>query len=355
MSQELTRRAVVAGLLASPILAACGGGGDDAAPTTVATTPTTATTTTPPPPPIAPLTGLPYLGDPALLSRPALVVKIDNADGTRATARPQLGLNAADIVFEERVEGSVTRLATVFHSGDSNPVGPIRSFRTTDLTIVANLNNPLFAWSGANTIFAAMARSGPMVDVGFDTASTAYFRDRDRQAPHNLMSSTPALFALAPPGSIPPPALFTYRPVGTPATGVPTNVVRITYGGSAGSAPVEYHWDPATSTFLRFQKDTPHLDAAGVQVNPVNVIVQFVRYVDTGAVDSSGGSVPEAELVGSGACWVLTGGTRIEGTWTRPSGEALTSFIDAAGAPILLTPGRTWIALPSADGAVVLS
>src|SRR3954452_13173723 len=119
----IRRTAVV--LVALGLLAACGGGGKKAAETT--TTTTTAPTTSTAPPPAYPLTGLPAT-DAGKLARPALVVKIDNADGSGkgTQARPQLGLNQADVVYEEMVEGSVTRLAAIFHSDDSDPVGPVR-------------------------------------------------------------------------------------------------------------------------------------------------------------------------------------------------------------------------------------
>ncbi|MFM8993404.1 MAG: DUF3048 domain-containing protein, partial [Actinomycetota bacterium] len=117
-------RAIWAGSLASLlVIAACGGGGDStetasqdavAPTTTVAPEPTTTTTTIPPI--LAPLTNLPV---DAPITRPALVVKIDN----HPKARPQWGLNQADIVYEENVE-MLTRFAAVFHTNDSDPVGP---------------------------------------------------------------------------------------------------------------------------------------------------------------------------------------------------------------------------------------
>ena len=351
-----SRRAFVAGLLATPIVAACnGGGGDDdeggAAPSSTATSLATTTTV---PPPIQPLTGLPHIGaDPLRLLRPALVVKIDNAD---PGARPQAGLNQADIVFEERVEGSVTRLAAVFHSSDAEPVGPIRSFRTTDLNVVADLNHPLLAWSGANESFAELARAGPLYDVGFAVATDAYYRERSRRPPHNLMATTPALYAHTPEGAGPPPPLFTYRAPGVaPVGGRPVADVFIGYGGGGGSAPSNFRVDPATGTWLRFQRGTPHVDEAGVQVQVQNVVVLHVDYFDTGAVDSGGGTVPEAQLIGSGTAWVLTAGQLVEGTWTRPAPEAPAALTDAAGVPIGLTPGRTWVALPELGGASVVA
>ena len=39
----------------------------------------------------------------------------------------------ADLVVEELVEGGITRFAAVFHSRNSDPVGPIRSARSTDV------------------------------------------------------------------------------------------------------------------------------------------------------------------------------------------------------------------------------
>src|SRR2546430_1166289 len=119
-------------VVALALLSACGGGKKTASTTT--TTSTSIVTTTSAPPPVYPLTGL-VATDPGNLKRPALVVKIDNADGSGSgnVARPQIGLNQADIVYEEMVEGSVTRLAAVFHSMDSDPVGPVRSARTTDV------------------------------------------------------------------------------------------------------------------------------------------------------------------------------------------------------------------------------
>jgi hypothetical protein len=349
----MIRRSLVV-LVALGLLAGCGGGGKKAATTT--TTKTTIATTTTAPPPVYPLTGMPAM-DLALLKRPALVVKIDNADGNGSgnVARPQIGLNQADVVYEEMVEGSVTRLAAIFQSGESDPVGPIRSARTTDIAVFSPLHNPLFAWSGANVDFAAIIRNSPLVDVGYDAHSEIYTRRDTHASPHNLYSSTPELFALAPAEAVPPPALFEYRKAAetTPATALPLASIHLEFGGGAGSAPVDWFWNPGAGAFDRNQKGTPHVDENDVQVAPQNVVVEFVDYVNTGYVDISGSPVPEAQLVGSGECWVLTNGVLIKGTWTKATTDAVTTYADAAGAPIKLTPGHTWVELTPNGGAVV--
>jgi hypothetical protein len=341
------------------LLVACGGGKKKAAPTTTAPPTTAAPTTTAAPPPVYPLTGLPAT-DPAKLARPALVVKIDNADGDGRgnQARPQTGLNQADVVYEEKVEGAVTRLAAIFHSQDSDPVGPIRSARSTDVAVFSPLNRPLFAWSGANPTFAAIIHDSPIVDVGYDAHSEVYGRRSDRIGPHDLYSSTPELFSLAPPDAKPPPPLFQYRaasdPIGAGAT--PIGSIHLDFGGGGGAAPVDYGWDAARGGFGRTQRGTIDVDEAGVQITPANVIVQFTDYIDTGITDVVGTPVPEAQLVGSGRALILTNGMIFEATWTKASPETVTSYNDAAGKPVKISAGQTWVELvPNGGGSATVT
>lgn len=328
------------------VAAACGGGGGDDKADQVTTTSGAAVSTTAPA--VAPLTGLPAT-DAELLKGPALVVKIDNVE---PKARPQAGLNVADVVYEERVEGSVTRLLAIFHSANASPVGPVRSARTSDLGVVNALHRPFFAWSGANDTFAARIRSAPLTDVGYDKASKHYVRAKDRKAPDNLMLVDSAEIRKEPAsdGAGEPPALFTYRAAGqAPAHLEPVTTVNVSYGSSAGAAPVTYTWNG--TGWARTQKGTPHVDADGLQVAPPNVIIQFVDYAASGTTDQFGVQIPEAQLVGEGDAWVLTAGGLVAGRWHKPSLDQVTTYTDVDGNPIGLSPGRTWVALPQPGGA----
>ena len=135
----------------------------------------------PPPPAVLPLLGTPG----RVPERAALAVKIDDTE----QGRPQSGLAEADVVFEEMVEGGLTRLLAVYQSRDPGTVGPVRSARSTDLSILAELGRPLFAWSGANPTFAAAVRGADIVDVGFGAAPDAYRRASGRPAPYNLYAA----------------------------------------------------------------------------------------------------------------------------------------------------------------------
>jgi hypothetical protein len=113
-------------------------------------------------------------------------------------------------------------------------------------------------------------------------------------------------------------------------------------------------WDAGSGGFARTVDGAPHVDADGKRISPENVILQMVKYRDTGLVDTSGAAVPEAELVGEGEVWVLTAGRMLKGKWTKPSAEAPTRYFDPSGGPIRLTAGRTWVELVPAGNATVL-
>ena len=160
--------------------------------------------------PVYPLTGVEN-PDPVVAARPALIVKIDNASG----ARPQSGFNEADLVFEEIVNDHITRFAMVFQSGDSDPVGPIRSGRLQDVDLFTALDHPLFAWSGGNATVTNEINNSELVNIGPSRAAV-YYRAKDRKIPHNLYSNTAALYTQTPPFAPPAKQQFAYREPGAP-------------------------------------------------------------------------------------------------------------------------------------------
>jgi hypothetical protein len=354
-AQPPKKLALIGGGAAVALAAVVGGaivltGGDDEE-TPVATSTTTTTEAEREPEAeevVAPLTGLP--GDfEGRIERSALVVKIDNVE---PLARRQVGLNQADVVYEERVEGSVTRLLAIFHSQDVEGVGPIRSARSSDIPILASLNKPYFAWSGANPTFAqAIREEANVVDVGVEAFPGLYFRDTGRSAPSNLMAtSTDELLEQTSEGSQPPTPLFEYRDGDEEVANLEdVTHVRVTFGTSAGAAPVEYQWDG--EGWARSQAGTPHVDSEDVQVAPANVIIQFTPYISSGVNDQFGNPIREADLLGEGDAWVLTDGGLVRGRWKKDAMDAITAYADTDGNPIALTPGRTWVELPEPGGA----
>lgn len=336
-----TKVAVAATLLAGVV--ACSGGDestDSTAPqATVAdqsTVPGEPPTTLAPADPstVYPLTGLP-ISDQAIANRPALVVKIDND----ANARPQSGLNAADIVYEQIIEIG-TRFAAVYHSQGSDPVGPVRSARSQDVTLLGGLVQPLFVYSGANPGVTSLIEASDLVDLNALNESVfaggGFFRDDSRVAPFNEFASTTQLWTLAPEGAGPPPQQFRYRATGEAPAGDISGGVDVYLEGVF----VGWRYDQATGLYLRTSDGTPHLDASTDQVSTHNVVVLVVDYPPS-VIDARS---PEADTIGFGEAWVFSGGMMIRGVWTRADSSSPFVLTGPSG-PITLTPGRTWVEL----------
>lgn len=290
---------------------------------------------------ISPLTGLPATES---LDRPALVVKIDNS----GLARPQASINQADIVYEELVESGITRLAAVYHSTSVSSIGPVRSGRSTDIGIISSFNNPLFAFSGANSIYEVLIDQSPSQNRSHEIWG-GYWRQSSRPAPHNLFTNTETLWASGGGGA--PAAHFAFRSDGQPATaGIPASEIRIDFLTGI-SQTVQYGWDASIGGWRRWQGGSAHFDAAGDQVAPENVIVQYVNYIDSGLTDKWGEDLYEGVSVGTGQAMVFTDGRMIQATWTRPTLTSVTTYTDSAGNNIALTPGNTWVALVPPSGA----
>lgn len=317
------------------LLGACNGGSDDNAAST--TTKVKRTTTTTAPPPVAPFTGL---ADPSGVSRtlPSLGIKVEN---TRES-RPQTGLEHADVVWDEVVEGEITRFLAMYQSATTDVVGPVRSVRLTDPLIVWPVGG-IFAYSGGAQYAQSAIEQAPVTLLTEGSAGDGMFRDSSKRAPHNLYARPDALWAKG--GQpVPPPALFRYRRAGAASPGDPATSVRL--GFDDYYAPT-YTWDAANGAWLRAQGGGPHLMRSGAQIAPQNVVVMQVVYA--GGVGAPGA---EAQLVGSGPLFVFSDGKVVRGTWSRPDKAVPAELLDAAGAPIRLTPGKTWVELPDVSYAV---
>jgi hypothetical protein len=350
-------------------LAACGSAhhaataasGGPAPTTTTTTTSVGSTTTTTKAKPavhhragpiVAPLTGLAVSR--AGADRPAVVVKIDNVEA----ALPQTGPNQADVVYEEMVEGGLTRLAAVFQSQYPDPVGPVRSGRLTDKGIADDLIHPVLAYAGANVLFQPELAAQPLTDVDDDTNPDLFVRDNDRAEPHNLYTDIAGLAAVDT-SHAPPNALWKFRPSGTRFSGAGVKAVA-SVAISFPAAAVQWTWDAKAGAWLRSQDGAIDIDAHGQQLSASNVIIQWIPYITSAIVTgegagADGGAIPEGEFVGSGPAWYLSGGAVVKGTWSRSSITAQTVYRDSGGTKIRLQPGRTWVELPALGAAAALT
>jgi len=312
---------LVVAVLAVALPACSSDGSDESSPTT-----------TQEGPPVAPLTGLPDPGGEAA-TRSALWVKVGNQppNADDEGARPQSGLELADVVYEELAEGGVTRFAAVLNSTVPDRVGPVRSVRDMDPDLVRPLLG-IFAYSGGLDGPVSAIRSVPGLLTQNETeAGDAMERSSDRGAPNNLYVLPNVMFGRGGEPK-PPPPLFEF--LGDDGTFDGEDVASFVVGFE-GPFAVTYAWDAANGVFLRSYGETPFVDATGVQIGVTNVIVQFTHYPNPS----------QGSTIGEGDAWVFSNGKLVRGTWQRDSAEETIRYLDAEGNTIELTPGRTWIAL----------
>jgi len=298
--------------------------------TTTTTSSSTTSTSTVKSVPLAPLTGLP---DPQRLTRnrAALTIKIDNTP----EALPQAGVQDADVVYEEIVEGGITRLAAIFNSRVPAVVGPVRSVRRTDRELVFPIGG-IFAFSGGATYALRSIATAPVALYDQTNSGAAMFRDLKRPPPHNLFANAPLLMKK---NAKPRPtrALFSYLLPGQRLQG--PKVKSFIVGFESGFA-VTYLWNATTKSWNRWLFGRPDVTTNGVLLSPKNVVVMNVQYVGgAGVIDSY------AQLVGSGPVEVFSNGHLERGRWFRHHLGQRTTYVNSSGHLIRLEPGRTWVEL----------
>lgn len=286
-------------------------------------------------PVVWPLTGKPG-PDAASIARRPLSVKIENSP----SARPQSGLNQADVVYETLAEGGITRFNCVFHSSVPKTVGPVRSARLSDLWVVPQYHG-LFFFSGASTSVNAAVRRAKLPNLSEDAGvSFPYFRSAQRSAPHNLYLDTKKAFQEATKRKM---AIVAQVPrlqfAARSATATPT--ISSIFIPFSQANTVDWDYDATKRAYLRKNNGKKHLDAmTDNQVAAKNVVVMWVKYIPI-SHDKVGSVTYDVALGGSGRVSVFAGGQRTDGTWSATR-DTPPRFKDASGKTIKLAPGNTW-------------
>ena len=292
-----------------------------------------------------PLTGLPALE--GIVPRPALAVKIGNND---FNSLPHEGLAEADIVYEALIEAGKTRFLGIYQSSLPERIAPVRSARSTDISLIGNLSNPHFAYWGSNEGVGVEVeeaeRSGTFVRQSAEiNSSGAFSRDPSRgNSPYDGVLNPAYLIGDVPASA--PIAVFDYGAL--PVTAVSTFGLRWETDGRV----VEYLWDQQSSKWKRFQDGSPMIDSNGIQLDSENIVLLYVDYSRSNADPNS----PQAQSTGSGDGWLLRNGKIVGITWDRQF-EALkwSFFDDDTGESVNLDYGRTWFILAQLGEASLLT
>ena len=281
------------------------------------------------------LTGLPGANGAVLF------VKIDDT----LAAHPQIGLDSADVIYIEQVEGGLTRLAAVFSSKHPSIIGPVRSARISDIDLMANYGRVGLAYSGAQSKFLPVLRASNIEDIGADTEPASIFsRDPARIPPANMMVNAKALLNKS--IAVEHRLIATAHSVGwkfgpLPIGGAPIISAEVKWPSGKYRAV----WSASTRRWMLMFNDAPDIAADGLQLGSPTFVIQNVSITPSIYHDRHGNYTPFSNTVGSGTGYLLRDGQEISVLWSRPTAGDPTTWTLTDGSPAFFHPGQIWIAL----------
>jgi hypothetical protein len=275
----------------------------------------------------------PFTGKPVKALGPVLAVKIDNI----VDARPQTGLQSADLMYVIPVEGGLTRFTAVYSSHIPPVVGPVRSARQSDLDLLGQFGRPAFAWSGATPHLVPFIERASVVDL-YALKVGGYYRSPNRVAPYNLYASTKQLLAEAPSASKARGIGFRFG--AEPAGGKSTASYSVKYP----AASYTFRWSARDKRWLTWIDGAPAMATEGGQLGGSTVVIQYTQ-ISTSRFEEYGGRPPYAKSIGSGRAVILRDGKEYTVRWSRPTLNGGTTYTLPNGQRMLFAPGQTWVVL----------
>lgn len=283
-----------------------------------------------------------------LLTRPAVAVKVEN----NPLAYPLSGLEKADLVFEEEVEGGLSRFMALYDCSDAAKVGPVRSARVVDPDIMRPITR-ILADAGSNAIVdKALAKAHIVVIDELNAGSAMRRIPRPGIASeHTLYANTVALRQLGKKhfNRPPPNNIFKFGDLQKSASQKASTItINFSSGNVAG-----YKW--AHGRWQRTQGGAPMMAESGHQIAVDNVLIEEhkVNYSKTITDVLGNPSTEIANVTGSGRAVLFRDGRAIKGRWSRKKLTEPYHFATKSGDEMQLKPGTVWVELvPSNKGQV---
>ena len=269
-----------------------------------------------------------------------LAVKIDDTNA----AHPQIGLEDAEVVYIEQVEGGLTRLAAIFSTVIPQRVGPVRSARISDIDILRQYGRVAFAYSGAQRKLLSVIKAANLEDLGAQHESpTIYTTDPERTSPFAMVLRADLLMAKIKEQNL---VVDSAKNVGfvfgeLQEGGKALNKVVMKWPAATYSA----EWSDTDSRWHLSHNGKLNLADSGVVLGPTTLVIQIVRIVPSEYSDKLGGITPLSETVGTGKAYVLRNGEVFRTIWNRATPDSGTTFTFSDGSVMNFAPGQIWVAL----------
>ncbi|QZY56556.1 DUF3048 domain-containing protein [Crassaminicella profunda] len=281
----------------------------------------------------SPISGI-YTSEENIHKRP-FAVMLDN----QKYARPQAGLDQAEIVYEVLAEGWITRYMAIFLINEPDLIGPVRSARPYFLDKAMEYD-ALYIHDGGSPQALLDIKKLKMADISAQSrGKDIFWRKNHKKRPHNEYTSTVAIRKAAKQSH--------YRENVDFETLKFNEEYQTIYGDSLTYVKIPYDknykpsfkYDEDEGIYYRYINDQPHLDERSKNhLTAQNIIIQKC---ETKVIDSAGRR--EIKLVGEGEGFFITKGQLRKIIWKKNSRRALTKFFYEDGEEIKLNPGVTWI------------
>ena len=269
-----------------------------------------------------------------------LAVKIDDTNA----AHPQIGLEDAEVVYIEQVEGGLTRLAAIFSTVIPQRVGPVRSARISDIDILSQFGRVAFAYSGAQSKLLPVIAAANLQDLGAQRQSpTIYTTDPNRNQPYAMVLRADLLMQKITDNDL---QVDSAKSVGfvfgeLQEGGTPVQKFEVNWPAATYSA----EWSDTESRWLLSHNKKLNRAESGVVLGPTTFVIQMVKILPSEYGDKLGGVTPLSETIGTGKAYVLRNGESFVTTWNRATADSGTTFSFSDGTIMNFDPGQVWVAL----------
>lgn len=264
----------------------------------------------------------------------AFMVMIDN----HSSARPQHGLDKADIVYEFVCETGITRFLAAFYSQDPVRVGPIRSIRYYYLNVAKAYDVPLAHVGGNMDALKLRSPLGIKSVCAITNAGSTFFADSKRKSPHATYTTSEAVLNTA--------AKRGYKSIGLPELpqgddwqdSQEVAQVDIKY---SSKYKVSWVYQTDEKLYSRLINGSPHLTAEEQPIDAQNIII-IEAPVKTVTVPVDG-IQSEINIIGQGKALFLRDGKLASGTWQKAKPEAHFRYVLDDGTETTFAPGSVWV------------
>ena len=263
-------------------------------------------------------------------------VKFDDTND----AHPQQGVESADVVYITQVEAGLTRLMGIYSSNYPEVLGPIRSARISDLSILDEYGRVGFLYSGAQSKMRPVIAESNLINLSAErNPPSIYFNDPSRRSPYSMMVKPNLLLEKAADVELAKKPGWQHGPRAKGAKKIISAEINWPNAG------YEAYWSAIDRKFLLKHNSRENIASSGIQLGSPMMVIQMVKISPSEYGDKFGGVTPKSEVIGSGHGYLLRNQRVVKALWNRASLSEPTTWSLEDGSPAFFAPGQIWFFL----------